>query len=205
MVLKEFGLKRASLWKYKWDIYSYIDLSNSSISELTAAWWNYRGDTPSFNASWAYLPSAWKVWIYNNNIDLSNVKKIKITSNWRFVPSADMSLWFQDQGVSNYYYGYKGKLVGSYFMIGWNDSARASKSKTISTWDYLNTFEVDFTTWLTTYTENWDSLSYTLRSDNSELPTVKIWTYIWAWFESYSSSVWTNWNIIKDIEIIAYN
>lgn len=178
-------------------VYS-IDLANSSTSAMAAAWWSYRGTAPSFNSSWAYLNSASKIWIYKN-IDISSAKKIRVTSDWRFVPSADMSLWVQSSSQSNYYYGYKGKLVGSYYSVVYNDSSRGSVSGSYPTWNYTNVFEVDLTTWATTYTQNWNSVSGTPSS--SELSNIKWWTYIWAWFEAYSSSVWTNWNIVKNIKI----
>lgn len=196
MVLVQKELYAAYIGEYKGDVYS-IDLSNSSTSAIIAAWWNYRGGTPSFNANWAYLASSWKIWIYKN-VNLANAKKVTIKSYWRFVPSADESLWFQSSSQSNYYYWYKGKMISDIKVV-YNDSARASSWGSVTTSSYNNTFEVDFTTGATTYTAWTLSASYTMTS--SEISTVKWWTYIGAWFEAYSSSVWTNWNIIKNIEI----
>lgn len=185
-------------------IYS-INLANSSTSALIAAWWAYRWSTPSFNSTWAYLPSNSKTWIYKA-INISWASRIVITSNWHFVSIADMSLWIQLSSQSNYYYWYKGKLTAYSLGIIYNDSFQSSTSMTVNTWNYKNVIDINLSTGATTYTLSWDAswtTSYTMNS--SQLSNVKTRTYVWAWFEAYSSSAWTNWDIIKDIKIEVYN
>ena len=184
-----FKIKKQYIWTKQVRPACYsMSFVNSSLSDITSAWWNLWCDWAySFDSNGVKVTASNKHLMIYKTMTLSNYKKFHLESNcYRSTSSWDVSVWFMN--ADNIYTPTSRRILQSNgsMQYMWNDW-RTSWPSWFSAWNYKMIVDINLNTWEWMFQTSWDKvrvMTWTISASN--LSTMKTWDRVWIVIDQWT-------------------